>query len=61
MCVPNVQGSAVVCGIGYRKIWFERLMAPYVFSFMIDAASLLLGMALGAVGALAVILVIKNF
>jgi hypothetical protein len=36
-------------------------MAPYVFPFMIDAASLLLGMVLGAVGAWAVILVIKNF
>jgi hypothetical protein len=36
-------------------------MAPYVFSFMIDAASLALGMVLGAVGALAMILVIKNF
>jgi len=35
-------------------------MAPYVFSFMIDAASLLLGMALGAVAALAMILIVKN-
>jgi hypothetical protein len=35
-------------------------MAPYVFPFMIDAASLLLGMALGTVGALAVVMIVKN-
>jgi hypothetical protein len=36
-------------------------MAPYVFSFMIDPASLGLGMVLGAVAALAMMLVVKNF
>jgi len=35
-------------------------MAPYVFSFMIDAASLLLGMVLGAVAALAMVMIVKN-
>jgi hypothetical protein len=36
-------------------------MAPYVFSFMIDAESLLLGIGLGFLGALALVLVIRNF
>jgi hypothetical protein len=36
-------------------------MAPYVFPFMIDAESLLLGVALGAVAALAIVLIAKNF
>jgi len=36
-------------------------MAPYLFSFMIDAESLILGVALGAVGALALVVVIRNF
>ena len=36
-------------------------MAPYVFPFMIDAQSLVLGIALGFVAGLAVVLVIKNF
>jgi hypothetical protein len=44
-----------------REIWIERLMAPYVFSFMIDAESLLLGIGLGFLGALALVLVIRNF
>jgi hypothetical protein len=35
-------------------------MAPYIFSFMIDAASLLLGIALGAIGMLGVVMIIKN-
>jgi len=35
-------------------------MRPYLFSFMIDPASLLLGMALGGVAALAAIIIIKN-
>jgi hypothetical protein len=35
-------------------------MAPYVFSFMIDAASLVLGMVLGAVAALAMVMIVKN-
>jgi hypothetical protein len=35
-------------------------MAPYMFSFMIDAASLLLGIALGAVGTLAMVVIVKN-
>jgi hypothetical protein len=35
-------------------------MAPYVFSFMIDAASLVLGMALGAVGTVAMVMIVKN-
>jgi hypothetical protein len=36
-------------------------MAPYVFPFMIDAESLLLGMALGAVAAWAIVVIAKNF
>ena len=36
-------------------------MAPYVFPFMIDADSLMLGIAMGFVAGLAVILVIQNF
>jgi hypothetical protein len=35
-------------------------MAPYVFSFMIDAASLVLGLVLGAVAALAMVMIVKN-
>jgi hypothetical protein len=31
-----------------------------MFSFMVDAASLLLGMALGAAGALAMVMIVKN-
>jgi len=60
MWVPNVPGSAAVCWVGHRKIWLEGLMAPYVFPFMIDAASLLLGIALGAIGMLGVVMIIKN-
>jgi hypothetical protein len=59
--MPNVQGSAAVCWLRYRKIWLERLMAPYGFPFMIDAESLLLGMALGAVAAWAIVVIAKNF
>ena len=60
MCVPDVSGSAAVCWSGHRKIRVERLMAPYVFSFMIDAESLVLGIVLGAIGALALVLIIRN-
>jgi hypothetical protein len=35
-------------------------MAPYMFSFMIDAASLVLGMVLGAVGTVAMGMIVKN-
>jgi hypothetical protein len=35
-------------------------MAPYIFPFMIDAESFVLGLALGAVGALAIVLIAKN-
>ena len=45
---------------GHRALWLERLMAPYVFSFMIDAASLVLGLVLGAVAALAMVMIVKN-
>ena len=36
-------------------------MAPYVFPFMIDAESLVLGIGLGFVAGLAVIVIIRNF
>ena len=36
-------------------------MAPYVFPFMIDAQSLVLGIGLGFVAGLAVIVIIRNF
>jgi hypothetical protein len=36
-------------------------MAPYLFSFMIDAESLALGIGLGFVAGLAVVLIVKNF
>jgi hypothetical protein len=36
-------------------------MAPYIFSFLIDAESLLLGMTLGVVAGWAVVMIIENF
>jgi hypothetical protein len=60
MYVPNVPGSAAVCWAGYRTIWPERLMAPYMFSFMIDAESLVLGIGLGFVAAVAMVMIVKN-
>jgi hypothetical protein len=36
-------------------------MAPYVFPFMIDAESLVLGIGLGFVAGLAIVLIIKNY
>ena len=35
-------------------------MAPYIFSFMIDAQSLVLGIALGLVAGLAIVIIIRN-
>ena len=35
-------------------------MAPYVFSFMIDAPSLALGMGLGFVAGLAIVVIVQN-
>lgn len=35
-------------------------MAPYLFSFMIDAESLLLGMVLGAIAALSMVIIVRN-
>ena len=58
MQLPCVQ--VVIIGV-YRAVRIERLMAPYVFAFMIDADSLLLGIVLGAVGMLGVVMIIKNF
>jgi len=36
-------------------------MAPYIFSFLIDAESLILGIALGVVAGLAMIVIVRNF
>jgi len=36
-------------------------MKPYLLPFMVDADSLLLGISLGVVGALALIVAIRNF
>jgi hypothetical protein len=57
MCLPDVSRSVVDGGIGHGQ---EIIMAPYLFPFMIDPASLLLGVSLGAAAAVAAIIVIKN-
>jgi len=35
-------------------------MAPYIFPFMIDAESLVLGIGLGLVAGLAIVIIIRN-
>jgi len=35
-------------------------MAPYIFSFMIDAHSLILGIGLGVVAGLAISIIMRN-
>jgi len=35
-------------------------MAPYIFSFMIDANSLILGIGLGLVAGLSMVIIIRN-
>ena len=57
MRMPHVPGSAVA-GVFQRQSGCIE-MKPYIIPFIVDAESLILGVALGVVAALALI-VIKN-